>query len=421
MRILHVVPRYWPYVGGSEKWFQEISERLVADGHQVVVVTTNAWDLEYFWDPTKKSIPVKKEVHNGVEIRRLPVRHLPFSQIVYPGARRAMCWLAQIPWVGRHALFSLGKTTPLVPTLPGELARLDPPPQVVHATTVPFDSLVYYAQRYAQVRGLPFIMTPQTHLGEPERNDVRRHYTLPNQIEMMRRSDFVIVRTEIERASLVALGVPDSKMVKVPAGASPEEVRGQGRRFRDKYGLREPIVFSLGALAYDKGSVTLVEAMKLLWNKGVDAHLVLAGPIMGPFHRYFQSQPKDVISRCLVTGFISQEEKADLLDAGEVFVMASRTDSFGIVYLEAWLNRKPVIGAWAGGVPAVISHGEDGFLVQFGNSQELAQRIEQLLEDKELSRQMGSKGELKTRESFTWDKVYRKVLPLYKDSLAGVT
>lgn len=421
MRILHVVPRYWPYVGGSEKWFQEVSERLARDGHQVTVLTTNAWDLEFFWDRTKRSIPVEEEVHNGVRIRRLPVRHLPLSHIVYPGTRRLMCWLARGPRLGHGALFPLGATTPLVPTLAREMARLDPPPQVVHATTVPFDSLVYYAQRYAQARDLPFIMSPQTHLGEPESDEVRRHYTLPNQIEMMRRSTFVIVRTEIERRGLEGLGVPPQKMVKVPAGADPQEITGgQGQRFRERYGLRGPIVFSLGALAYDKGSMTLVEAMKLLWRQGLEAHLVLAGPVMEPFRRYFDAQPEEVRARCLVPGFISQEEKTDLLDAGDVLVMASRTDSFGMVYLEAWLNLKPVIGAWAGGVPEVIAHGEDGFLVRFGEAQELAGRIRQLLEDRELAQQMGTRGERKVLENYTWDRVYQQVLPLYGGTRVGV-
>ncbi|MDP2728499.1 MAG: glycosyltransferase family 4 protein, partial [Dehalococcoidia bacterium] len=288
MRILHVVPRYWPYVGGSEKWFQEVSERLARDGHQVTVITTDAWDLEYFWDKSKQSIPVAEEVHNGVRIRRLPVRHLPLSHIVYPGTRRVMCWLARGPRLGHQALFALGATTPLVPALARELSRLDPQPEVVHATTVPFDSLVYYAQRYARAKGLPFIMSPQTHLGEPESDEVRRHYTMPNHIEMMRRSTFVIVRTEIERRSLEELGVPPERMVKVPGGVEPQEVTGgQGQRFREKHGIQGPIVFSLGALAYDKGSMTLVEAMKLLWGQGLEARLVLAGPTMDPFRHFF--------------------------------------------------------------------------------------------------------------------------------------
>ncbi len=421
MRILHVIPRYWPYIGGSERWLQEISERLAADGHQVTVLTTNAWDLEYFWDASKRSLPAGEEVHNGVIIRRLPVRHLPLSGIVFPGTRRAMTWVSRGPRLGHKALFALGATTPLVPALRKELARLNPPPGVVHASNIPFDSLIYYAQRYARARGLPFIMSPHTHLGENEGDEVSRHYTLPNQIEMMRRSTYVAVHTEIERRGLLALGVPPGRVVKVPGGAEPREMTGQGKRFRERHNIQGPIVFSLGAMAYDKGSMTLVEAMKLLWGQGLTAHLVMAGPVMDPFRLYYEAQPDEVKARTLVLGFVSQDEKADLLDAGDVFAMASRTDSFGMVYLEAWLNRKPVIGAAAGGVPDVISNGDDGFLVRFGDEAELAMRVKQLLTDKELALQMGTRGEKKTLECYTWDRVYEQILPLYAGTRAGVS
>lgn len=413
MRILHVTPRYWPCMGGSEKWFQEISQRLAADGHEVTVITTNTWDLEYFWDGRKKFIATKEETHKGVRILRLPVKHFPMSRIVYPGTRRVMCWVAQAPRFARPLLFALGATTPLVPSLPRELARLDPSPDAVHASTVPFDSLLYYAQRYARSKGLPFILTPHTHLSESESDEVSRHYTLPNQIEMMRRSTFVVTHTDIERRGLEKLGVEPAKLVRIAAGADPAENKGQGHRFREKYGLRGPIVFSISALAYDKGSMTLLEAMKILWRKGMEASVVMAGPPMDQFRQYYEGQPPEVKARCLLTGFVSQEDKADLLDAGDVFVMASRTDSFGIVYLEAWLNRKPVIGARAGGVPEVISHGEDGFLVRFADAEELAGRISQLLEDKQLALKMGTSGERKTLKRYTWDRIYKQTLALY--------
>ena len=75
--------------------------------------------------------------------------------------------------------------------------------------------------------------------------------------------------------------------------------------------------------------------------------------------------------------------------------MPSRTDSFGIVYLEAWLNGVPVIGARAGGVPEVITDGVDGYLVDFGDVAALANRIELLLRRPEAARAMGEAGRRK--------------------------
>ncbi len=55
--------------------------------------------------------------------------------------------------------------------------------------------------------------------------------------------------------------------------------------------------------------------------------------------------------------------------------MPSRTDSFGIVFLEAWANGLPVVAADAGGVPEVVRHEQTGLLVPFGDLDRLSQSI----------------------------------------------
>ena len=57
--------------------------------------------------------------------------------------------------------------------------------------------------------------------------------------------------------------------------------------------------------------------------------------------------------------------------------MPSRTDSFGIVFLEAWANALPVVAADAGGVPEVVRHEETGLLVPFGDLNRLSAALAQ--------------------------------------------
>ena len=56
MHLLHVMQRYWPAVGGAERYWQEISERAARDGDSVQVYTTNAQDIELFWEPGRAAI-----------------------------------------------------------------------------------------------------------------------------------------------------------------------------------------------------------------------------------------------------------------------------------------------------------------------------------------------------------------------------
>lgn len=415
MNVLHVIPRYFPFVGGSELYFQEISERLVRDGHRVTVYSTDAWDLEHLWARNKRRVTERHQTHHGVQVHRFPVRHPPFGSLIYHGTRRGMSWLSAMPWNTTALLFPLCLTTPLVPSLYKQL-MLDNPYNIVHVTGFPFDSLVYAAFRFAQKRRIPFIITPFTHLGEPRDEIVRKYYTMQHQIAIMKRSDKVIVQTQIEQNYLAKRGVPYAKMLKVGVGVNVEEVLGgSGPRFREKYNVKNPIVFQLGAQAYDKGSQHTIEAMRQLWERGYDASLILAGPPMDHFLRYFEALPDEVRRKCHFLGFISDEDKRDLLDAGDVFVMPSRTDSFGIVYLESWLYKKPVIGALAGGVPEVISHGEDGYLVPFGDVARLADCIAVLLTDKELAQRFGEVGYRKVLMKHTWDKKYGVVSQVYRE------
>ena len=94
-------------------------------------------------------------------------------------------------------------------------------------------------------------------------------------------------------------------------------------------------------------------------------------------------------------------------------------ETFGIVYLEAWLYDKPVIGAQAGGVPDVITDGVTGYLVPFGDVPALAARIGALLADPVLRGQLGRAGHAVVLRDHTWDAKIAKITTIY-EQLVGV-
>jgi len=140
---------------------------------------------------------------------------------------------------------------------------------------------------------------------------------------------------------------------------------------------------------------------------------------MDHFLSFYRGQSEDVHRCCRVLGFISEEDKRDLLAACDVLVLPSRTDSFGIVFLEAWLYGKPVIGARAGGIPCVINDGEDGLLVPFGDTAALAKGIGLLLADRTLAARLGENGRRKTLGEMTWASKYALVREVYEHVHAG--
>ncbi len=418
MRILHIIQRYYPYVGGSELYFQELSERLARAGHKVEVWTTDAWDLDYFWSKKARRIAQPRDLYNGVAIRRFPVKHLPFPAIYYRAWRRGMAELSDLPPNSSALLYRMAKITPWVPALHRALALLPPGAfDLVHTTNIPFESMIAAAADYAERVGIPHMITPFTHLGEPGDRNISRYYTMRHQLDLERRAHRVIVQTRLERDFLADLGIPPRKMERVGVGVNPYDVvGGNGERFRRKYGVEGPIVYYIGAAAYDKGTAHTIEAMQRVWQQGCDATFLMAGSTMlDKFKSFYEALPGDVRDRCRWLGFLSDEDKRDLHAAGTVFCMPSRTDSFGIVYLEAWLNGVPVIGARAGGVPEIITDGSDGYLVDFGDASALATRIQMLLERPDLAAEMGQAGRRKVLAEHTWDHKISRLAAIYNE------
>lgn len=423
MRILHLIQRYWPAVGGAEIHLGELSARLAAEGHQVTIATTDAADFELLWNPRRRRIPCMEEIHGGVRILRFPVRHLPVSMLTYPGVRRLLWLLSLTRPVPLPYLFTLARFTPWVPGLWQWLATTGEQFDLVGGMTICFEPVLEAGLRFARRRNVPFVAYPLTHLGagpRPGSDALSRFYTMRHQTALVCLADAAVVQTPTEQAFYAGRGMPLDRLVVAGPGVDPAQVLGgDGARFRRKHGLQGTIVVSLAAMSYDKGTVHLVEAVRLMWREGRSVELVLAGTVTEPFRQFLAALPEFDRKRVKVLGQVDDAEKRDMLAAADVFCMPSRTDSFGIVYLEAWLYGVPVIAARTWGVSDVVADGGDGLLVPFGDVTALKQALLSLLSSPDMRSQMGARGQQKVVRFHTWEQKYAPVRDLYA-RLAGV-
>jgi glycosyltransferase involved in cell wall biosynthesis len=410
MRILQVNACYHPFVGGSQTYTQAMAERFAAEGHDVTVVTTNAAEIEYFWNPYKRYVPVDREQLNGVQVIRCRTSHLPLCPWSFHILRRLATVIARLPANVTPLLRRLAPYMPGVPDIESTLAALPVPLDLVHGVNIAMEWPLLAAWHYARRHRIPFIATPFVHVGERGHNDVLIHYTMPHQLEALHDADAVIVQTDIEAQALVRLGVANERLHKLGMGIDLDQLQGgDARRFRARYNLDGPLVTFLGVVTYDKGSFHLVQAMERLWSQDEHAHLVMAGPPVDAFIRFYNRLSPATRERIIIPGTVLGQDKQDLLAATDIFVLPSRIDSFGIVYLEAWAYGKPVIGARAGGVPNVIEDGVDGLLTDFGNVAEIAAAIETLLADTDRAQAMGKRGRTKVQARYTWDHIYERL------------
>ncbi|MCK9368853.1 glycosyltransferase family 4 protein [Candidatus Dojkabacteria bacterium] len=218
------------------------------------------------------------------------------------------------------------------------------------------------------------------------------------------------------RRSLKGREIDPKKMVKVGLGIYPDEfVHGGGDRFRKEYDIPKgtPIVFSVGAMSFVKGVRGTIGAMEILWKQGIKAKLVLAGNKTVEFDNYWENASEIIKKNTVVLDKPSDSIRYDLYDAGDIFSLPSKSESFGIVYLEAWIYKKPVIGCNIGSVSEVIDNNVDGFLVEFDNIKEISEKLLKLIQNPKLREEMGEKGYAKTLENNTWEKKFKILKPYF--------
>ena len=419
-RFVHLIQRYYPFRGGSEYYFQTLSERLAADGADVRLVTTDAWDLEYFWNPERRRVDIPFQRHNGVKIYRTPAHHLPFSNLSHQVIRRGMGELSRVRFPGQISLFErLSTFGPWLPELPELLERVSDGAALIHPANIALESLIRESVTVARSNDIPLVITPKLHLGEDDRSVVRRYYTMPHQMKLLRQADQVMTQTSVEAEFLIEQGVEDDRLRVVGLGIDVEDVTGgDPERARTELGIDGPMVLSLGAAAYDKGTVHACQAViELNRTRNEPITMVVAGPIISNFQAYYDTLSEEQRRWIRVLGYVEDQLRVDLLAACDLLVLASRTEAFGYVFLEAWANGKPVIGARAGGIPAVIDHGVDGLLVPFGDVARLADAIGTVIDDPVLSRELGEAGNAgKVVDIESW---YQKVMDGYREVMGS--
>jgi glycosyltransferase involved in cell wall biosynthesis len=397
MRIAHFIHRYPPALGGSEAYFARLGRYLAAAGDQVTVFTTTALDLEGFWTTRGRCLRPGAAVEGRVAVRR----YTPWR---CHGLRQVLRFLSRIPIPAWQRLTL--SCNPLALGMWRDAGRRTWDFDLVHASAFPYGWVLACGLRLARRLGVPFFVTPFAHVGDPDdpSDRTRRAYLSPGLLSVLHAADRVFVQTEVERSALRRHGVAEGKLVLQGLGVEAADCTGGDRgRARLAWGVGpdEVVVGHLANNSREKGSVDLLRAAERAWACGCRFRLVLAGPEMPNFRSCWSCyRGKERVRRL---GPLTEAQKRDFYAGLDVFALPSRSDSFGLVLLEAWANGVPNVGYRAGGVAGVIRHEEDGLLVRCGDVGALAEALARLSGDEGLRRRLGAAGRERVREEFRWE------------------
>lgn len=376
MKILMLTWEYPPrIVGGIARVVNDLSKRLIKDGHEVTVVTYR----------DSADVP-EYENDKGVNVYRVD------NYMIHPNNF--------IDWIMQLNFNMLSKATEIINKEGGF--------DVIHA----HDWLVTYAAKSLKnAYDIPIVAT--IHATEAGRNsgihDETQRYINDTEWLLTYEATEVIVNSNYMKNEIQRLfGLPFDKINVIPNGINLSNFTGIERDydFRRQYAMdNEKIILYVGRLVYEKGVQHLIAAMPKILSNYNDAKLIIAG--RGGMMDELRAEASNLglNDKIYFTGYLNSKQVQKMYKCADVAVFPSTYEPFGIVALEAMLAGVPTVVSDVGGLDEIVTHGVDGMKSYAGNANSIADSVTALLYDHQLATNVSKKAKQKVKDQFNWEKI----------------
>jgi glycosyltransferase involved in cell wall biosynthesis len=268
--------------------------------------------------------------------------------------------------------------------------------QIVHATDRPRDaSYVTLLGKMTGAISVVHMHAPVTDLTSPT-------------LWGMRNANAIFAVSDSVRADLVGTGLSAEKIYTIHNAVDTDhfdpdrELPGR-TSLREQFGIpnNAPLAGIAARMNPWKGQIELIGAVSRLRETFPDLHVMVLGANVPEMRADFERRARagGIADRVHFGGF--QKDVRPFLKEFDLFVHPSYGEPFGLSIVEAMAMRKPVIACNTGGVPEIITHGKDGWLVEERSEAAVAAAMTTLLNDAELRRQMGERARETVRDRFT--------------------
>lgn len=387
MKILMLTWEYPPrIVGGIARVVNDLSKRLIKDGHDVTVITYKEGDVPYY------------ENDKGVHVYRVDNYMINANSF--------------IDWTMQLNFNMISKAAEII----NKEGKFD----VIHA----HDWLVAYAAKTLKESfDIPLVAT--IHATEAGRNsgihNQDQKYVNDTEWMLTYESSEVIVNSKFMKNDLQRLfGLPYEKINVVSNGINTTTYNGLERDydFRRKYAMdNEKIILFMGRLVYEKGVQHLISAMPKILEGYHDAKLVIAG--RGGMTEALQAQVEamGLSNKVCFSGYLNAKQVSKMYKCADVSVFPSTYEPFGIVALEAMLAGVPTVVSDVGGLNEIVEHRVDGMKSYAGNPNSLADSILELLLNPELCNKVTKKAKQKVKDQYNWAKIAQDTYFTYEKAI----
>ncbi len=410
-------------VGGAENFMAGLTHTLAHRGHTVEVATTTASELKAssaFGIHWIEGFQQGVTGENGIPVHRFPVINHDWLQKLASRIllRRVFqdleghSYLNEDPETWIHSLIDKAHKRPAFYQTLYQFSRGPDSPGLRHfvethagdydallATMVPFNTMAI-AVEAARKAGRPVGLIPLFH-----HLDWYHHWK--HFYDTFKAADHLFVLNDY---STKLFGEMGCRVTRLGVGFDPKGFPMNPEAaadFRTRHGLPETgtMLLFVGRKVLSKRYDLAMETVQRLRNEGEDAFLVMIGPdedrrdVEGDGIFYLKTLPR--------------QELLHAYQACDILLEPTEFESFGIIFCEAWMYEKPVIGnRRCPAVYSIIEHGRDGFLG--ASVDDFVNSVQTLLKNPEMGHKMGRLGHEKVLSEYTWDRIAKVIESVFK-------
>jgi len=396
IKIAYIIPRFHPFKGGAEQNFYALATRMVEQGHEVTVLTT---DIKY----RSEAMP-KEEVFKGMKI----IRHHALNESLYAG---------------------------FYPELLSYLWRNEF--DVIHSSGIGFlwREFCLIIKKFKVRKKTKFIVTP--HGGFMVLNDsggirgfAKKYYTIGLKLFLNRLYDAVIqVNPKQKKWMNEDYGIDKEKIYLVPNGIDQSYLESR----LVKHESNEKIIITyMNRMEWYKGVQDVIKALDSLLRSdrykknNEENHISLPEfefYVMGRAGSY-TPKLKELVERLKMEQYVkfiyspSDEERDRIFyEESQINILPSKYENYGITLIESMAKGNAIITTYGNeGAYMFLKEGVNGFIYNFGEIDTLSDILFKLLSGYELRQEM-RKYNLKYASEFTWETVFPDYLKLINDLL----
>ncbi|MBN2154985.1 MAG: glycosyltransferase family 4 protein [Candidatus Lokiarchaeota archaeon] len=413
----YFTPRFFPAIAGGEFYILNLARQMLEHKDNPLIYCSTSIDFKGIRTP--KGLHISSEHPNYYSYMKIPLKRLNPEYSTRSSTLKHIFNHLEIPY---NPIFAnLLKIGPNHSQFFSEIMNLNKKElkkhHIIHSTYLPYATILF-AYIYSRILGVPSICTPFFHIYNPR-------YQEQTYISLLRLFEKIIACTHTEKKFLVDNGLTPQRIEVIPMGVDPELYKtrilthsGKVKSFSKFYNLSHPFVLFCGHKNYEKGAISVLQAALIAKKDIGDLIYVFIGPSTPAFDIELKKARRQGLKVLNLTpdnlsGYYDWR-KISAFQECEFYIMPSRSDAYGIAYLEAWASKKSVIGADNPVMREVIRHEKDGILVEFDNISQIAENIVFLCNNPDITEEMGFLGYSKINRSNNWDYIYRCTMDVYK-------